>query len=108
MSTMKPFFTIETGEMPTLFSSRYFRMKYEWFRALAALPVAIIGIQTWDDAKFCIVTRRTPLSLQSQRTATKWSPSALETLLEIRSHCLEVLEKDSEAGSGDGDSAAGD
>ena len=65
----------------------------KWLRTLTSLPIAIKGIQTWEDAKLCMEHSVHPYLSNHGGRQLNGAPSALETLLEIREHCPEVLEK---------------
>jgi L-lactate dehydrogenase (cytochrome) len=65
----------------------------KWLRNLINLPIAIKGIQSWEDAALCM-----------QHSVHQWlsnhggrqlngAPSAVETMIEIRQHCPEVFDK---------------
>lgn len=60
-------------------------------RTMTDLPVAIKGIQCWEDAAICRQFGVHPWLSNHGGRQLEGAPSALETLLEIRQHCPEVL-----------------
>lgn len=64
-----------------------------WLRSLTDQPIAIKGIQTWEDAVLCM-NHGVHLWLSNNGGGQlEGSPSNLETLLEIRQNCPEVFSK---------------
>ena len=55
------------------------------------LPIAIKGIQTWEDAALCMQNHVHPWLSNHGGRQLDGAPSALETLIEIREHCPEVV-----------------
>lgn len=57
------------------------------------LPIAIKGVQSWEDAQLCMHYGVHPWLSNHGGRQLDAAPSAAETLLEIRKHCPDVLEK---------------
>lgn len=60
---------------------------------MTTLPIAIKGIQTWEDALLCTQHGVHPWLSNHGGRQLNSAPSALETLIEIRKHCPEVFER---------------
>jgi L-lactate dehydrogenase (cytochrome) len=60
---------------------------------LTDLPIAIKGIQCWEDAAICMQYNVHPWISNHGGRQLEGSPSAVETLIEIRQNCPEVFEK---------------
>ncbi|KAL2825773.1 FMN-dependent dehydrogenase-domain-containing protein [Aspergillus cavernicola] len=65
----------------------------KWLRSLTDLPIAIKGIQCWEDAALCAQHGFHPWLSNHGGRQLEGAPSAVETLLEMRRHCPDVLEK---------------
>ncbi|KAH6971137.1 oxidoreductase [Ilyonectria sp. MPI-CAGE-AT-0026] len=65
----------------------------KWLREITDLPIAIKGIQCWEDAALCMEHGVHPWLSNHGGRQLEGAPAALETLLEIRQHCPEVLDK---------------
>lgn len=65
----------------------------QWIRRLTDLPVAVKGIQSWEDAALCMEYGVHPWLSNHGGRQLDGAPSAVDTLLEIRTHCPEVFEK---------------
>ncbi|KAG0652484.1 L-lactate dehydrogenase [Hyphodiscus hymeniophilus] len=65
----------------------------KWIRGITDLPIAIKGIQTWEDAALCMQHGVHPYLSNHGGRQLEGAPSAVETLLEIREHCPEVFQK---------------
>lgn len=57
------------------------------------MPIAIKGIQTWEDAALCMHHGVHPWLSNHGGRQLEGAPSSLDTLLEIREHCPEVFTK---------------
>jgi L-lactate dehydrogenase (cytochrome) len=57
------------------------------------LPIAIKGIQTWEDAALCMQHHVHPWLSNHGGRQLEGAPSALETMIEIRENCPEVFEQ---------------
>ncbi|KAL3482147.1 oxidoreductase [Aspergillus californicus] len=64
-----------------------------WLRGLTALPIAIKGIQCWEDAALCMKCGVHPWLSNHGGRQLDGAPSAAETLVSIRKHCPEVFDK---------------
>ncbi|KAL4883127.1 FMN-dependent dehydrogenase-domain-containing protein [Aspergillus karnatakaensis] len=64
-----------------------------WLRGLTDLPIAIKGIQSWEDAALCAEYNVHPWLSNHGGRQLDGAPSAIETLLEIRRHCPYVFKK---------------
>ena len=66
----------------------------EWLRSLTDLPVAIKGIQCWEDAALCMQYEGVhPWLSNHGGRQLDTAPSAIETLVEIQKHCPELCVK---------------
>lgn len=65
----------------------------KWLRDITDLPIAIKGIQCWEDAELCMQHGVNPWLSNHGGRQLDGAPSAAETLVSIRNHCPEVLEK---------------
>ena len=63
-----------------------------WLRSVTDLPIAIKGIQTWEDALLCKHYGVHPWLSNHGGRQLDAAPASLGTLLEIRMHCPEVLD----------------
>jgi L-lactate dehydrogenase (cytochrome) len=65
----------------------------KWLRGITVLPIAIKGIQCWEDAELCMQHGVNPWLSNHGGRQLDGAPSAAETLVSIRKHCPEVFEK---------------
>lgn len=65
----------------------------KWLRGLTDLPIAVKGIQCWEDAALCLHYGSHPYLSNHGGRQLEGAPSALETLTEIREHCPEAFDK---------------
>ncbi|KAK5116838.1 hypothetical protein LTR85_009098 [Meristemomyces frigidus] len=63
-----------------------------WLRGLTSLPIAIKGIQSWEDAALCMKYGVHPWLSNHGGRQLEGAPSTIETLAEIRQHCPEVFD----------------
>ncbi|RDW63348.1 hypothetical protein BP6252_10893 [Coleophoma cylindrospora] len=78
---------------PPVWSSFDWVSSVKWLRGLTDLPIAIKGIQTWEDAALCMHYGVHPWLSNHGGRQLEGAPSAAETLVDIRRHCPEVFEK---------------
>ncbi|KAJ5869867.1 hypothetical protein N7455_004808 [Penicillium solitum] len=64
-----------------------------WLRGLTDLPIAIKGIQCWEDAALCMKYGVHPWISNHGGRQLEGAPSAIETLIEIRQNAPEVFDK---------------
>ncbi|KAJ9646938.1 hypothetical protein H2204_000630 [Knufia peltigerae] len=64
-----------------------------WLRSQTDLPIAIKGIQCWEDAAMCMKYNVHPWLSNHGGRQLDGAPSSLETLLEIRKNCPEILSR---------------
>ncbi|KAL5341756.1 FMN-dependent dehydrogenase-domain-containing protein [Aspergillus crustosus] len=64
-----------------------------WLRTLTTLPIAIKGIQTWEDAALCMRYSVHPWLSNHGGRQLNSAPSAAETLVSIRANCPAVFDK---------------
>jgi L-lactate dehydrogenase (cytochrome) len=64
----------------------------KWLRNITDLPIAIKGIQTWEDAALCAHYGVHPWLSNHGGRQLDAAPSALETLMEIRLNCPQVFD----------------
>ncbi|RDW65082.1 hypothetical protein BP6252_10733 [Coleophoma cylindrospora] len=64
-----------------------------WIRSFTDLPIAIKGIQCWEDAALCMQFGVHPWLSNHGGRQLEGAPSAVETLIEIRQHCPSVFQK---------------
>ncbi|PVH74230.1 oxidoreductase [Cadophora sp. DSE1049] len=64
----------------------------KWLRSMTDLPIAVKGIQSWEDAAQCMHYGAHPWLSNHGGRQLEGAPSALETLLEIRQNCPQVFE----------------
>ncbi|KAL4879448.1 oxidoreductase [Aspergillus karnatakaensis] len=64
-----------------------------WLRTLTDLPIAIKGIQTWEDAALCMQYSVHPWLSNHGGRQLDGAPSAAETLVSIRQNCPGVFDK---------------
>ncbi|KAJ5585766.1 oxidoreductase [Penicillium hetheringtonii] len=62
-----------------------------WMRKITDLPIAIKGIQSWEDAALCMKHGVHPWLSNHGGRQLEGAPSALDTLLEIRRNCPDVI-----------------
>lgn len=60
---------------------------------MTSLPIAIKGIQCWEDALLCMEYGVHPWLSNHGGRQLDGAPSAVDTLLSIRMHCPEVFDK---------------
>lgn len=60
-------------------------------RKITDLPIAIKGIQSWEDATLCMEHGVHPWLSNHGGRQLEGAPSALDTLLEIRKNCPDVI-----------------
>ena len=65
----------------------------KWLREITDLPIAIKGIQCWEDAALCMEHGAHPWLSNHGGRQLDSAPSAVETLVSIRKHCPEVFDK---------------
>ncbi|RFU30473.1 hypothetical protein B7463_g5875, partial [Scytalidium lignicola] len=65
----------------------------KWLRGLTDLPITIKGIQCWEDAALCLHYGVHPWLSNHGGRQLDGAPSSLDTLVDIRKHCPEVLDK---------------
>ncbi|KAJ5492325.1 Aldolase-type TIM barrel, partial [Penicillium expansum] len=63
-----------------------------WLRGLTDLPIAIKGIQCWEDAALCMKYGAHPWLSNHGGRQLEGAPSAIETLIEIRQNAPEVFD----------------
>lgn len=64
-----------------------------WLRKITDLPIAIKGIQSWEDAALCMKYGVHPWLSNHGGRQLEGAPSAVDTLLAIHAHCPEVLRR---------------
>lgn len=69
-----------------------FASAVKWLKSITDLPIAIKGIQSWEDALLCMHYGVHPWLSNHGGRQLDSAPSAAETLLEIRNHCPQVFE----------------
>ncbi|KAJ5990755.1 hypothetical protein N7522_010962 [Penicillium canescens] len=82
-----------TVKRPPVWSSFNWVSATKWLRGITALPIAIKGIQCWEDAELCMQHGVNPWLSNHGGRQLDGAPSAAETLVSIRKHCPEVFEK---------------
>ncbi|KJK63879.1 FMN-dependent dehydrogenase [Aspergillus parasiticus SU-1] len=65
----------------------------KWLRGMTDLPIAIKGIQCWEDAVLCMEYGAHPWLSNHGGRQLDSAPSAVETLVSMRQHCPEVFDK---------------
>lgn len=70
-----------------------FAAAIDWLKSITDLPIAIKGVQCWEDAALCMQHGVHPWLSNHGGRQLDGAPSSAETLLEIRANCPEVLEK---------------
>ncbi|KKK21934.1 hypothetical protein AOCH_000177 [Aspergillus ochraceoroseus] len=65
----------------------------KWLRGLTDLPIAIKGIQCWEDSVLCMEHGVHPWLSNHGGRQLDGAPSAIDTLIEMRKHCPEVFDK---------------
>lgn len=63
----------------------------DWLRSMTDLPIAIKGVQSWEDAELCMKHGLHPWLSNHGGRQLDGAPAAIETLVEIRKHCPEVF-----------------
>jgi L-lactate dehydrogenase (cytochrome) len=64
----------------------------KWLRGITDLPIAIKGIQCWEDAALCMEHGVHPWLSNHGGRQLEGAPSAVDTLAEIRQNCPEVFD----------------
>ncbi|KAF3011544.1 Cytochrome b5 domain-containing protein 1 [Neopestalotiopsis sp. 37M] len=64
----------------------------EWLRGITDLPIAIKGIQCWEDAQLCMQFGVHPWLSNHGGRQLDGAPSAIETLIEMRKNCPRVFD----------------
>ncbi|EAU37315.1 predicted protein [Aspergillus terreus NIH2624] len=64
-----------------------------WLRKITNLPIAIKGIQSWEDAVLCMEYGVHPWLSNHGGRQLEGAPSAVDTLLAIRKHCPQVFDR---------------
>ncbi|KAH8886580.1 oxidoreductase [Thozetella sp. PMI_491] len=82
-----------TVKRPPVWSSFDWISAIKWMRNLTDLPIAVKGIQCWEDAALCMQHGAHPWLSNHGGRQLDGAPSAVDTLLEIRANCPEVFEK---------------
>ena len=70
-----------------------FESAIRWLRSITNLPIAIKGIQCWEDAAVCMQFGVHPWLSNHGGRQLDGAPSSVETLIDIRTHCPEVLQR---------------
>lgn len=65
----------------------------KWLRNITDLPIAIKGVQCWEDAALCMKHGVHPWFSNHGGRQLEGAPSSVETLLEIRQNCPDVFDK---------------
>lgn len=65
----------------------------KWLRSITDLPIAVKGIQCWEDAVLCMKYGVHPWLSNHGGRQLEGAPSAVDTLIEIRKYCPEVFQK---------------
>lgn len=65
----------------------------EWLRKITDLPIAIKGIQCWEDAVLCMEYGAHPWLSNHGGRQLDSAPTAVETLISMRQHCPEVFDR---------------
>ncbi|KAJ5510194.1 FMN-dependent dehydrogenase [Penicillium expansum] len=82
-----------TVQRPPVWSSFDWKSSIEWLRKMTSLPIAVKGIQCWEDALLCMEYGVHPWLSNHGGRQLDGAPSAVDTLLSIRKHCPEVFDK---------------
>ncbi|GKZ35530.1 cytochrome b5 domain-containing protein 1 [Aspergillus brasiliensis] len=64
-----------------------------WLRQITDLPIAVKGIQSWEDAALCMKHGVHPWLSNHGGRQLEGAPSAVDTLLEIHKRCPEVFRR---------------
>ncbi|KAJ5635893.1 FMN-dependent dehydrogenase [Penicillium longicatenatum] len=78
---------------PPVWSSFDWTSAIQWLRGITDLPIAIKGIQCWEDAELCMRHGVNPWLSNHGGRQLDGAPSSAETLISIRKYCPKVLEK---------------
>ncbi|KAJ5856999.1 hypothetical protein N7455_007893, partial [Penicillium solitum] len=78
-------------QRPPVWSSFDWKSSIEWLRKMTSLPIAIKGIQCWEDALLCMEYGVHPWLSNHGGRQLDSAPSAMDTLLSIRNNCPEVF-----------------
>jgi len=65
----------------------------KWLRTITELPIAIKGIQSWEDAALCMHYGVHPWLSNHAGRQLDGAPSAADTLVAIRKYCPEVFDR---------------
>ncbi|KAM0811540.1 putative Cytochrome b2 [Seiridium cardinale] len=82
-----------TVKRPPVWSSFDWPSAVKWMRGITDLPIAIKGIQCWEDAALCLHYGVHPWLSNHGGRQLDSAPSAIETLVEMRQHCPEVFDR---------------
>ncbi|CAM1506151.1 Fc.00g057920.m01.CDS01 [Cosmosporella sp. VM-42] len=84
----------QTVKRPPVWADFSWTSAVKWLRSLTDLPIAIKGIQCWEDAALCMQYDGVhPWLSNHGGRQLDTAPSAIETLVEIRKHCPELCVK---------------
>ncbi|KAJ5580010.1 oxidoreductase [Penicillium hispanicum] len=78
---------------PAVYADFTWTSAIEWLRSITDLPIAIKGIQCWEDAALCMHYGVHPWLSNHGGRQLEGAPAAAETLVEIRQHCPAVFER---------------
>ncbi|KAJ4375341.1 hypothetical protein N0V83_002427 [Neocucurbitaria cava] len=78
---------------PAVFTEFDWITAVKWLRQITELPIAIKGVQCWEDAALCMHHGVHPWLSNHGGRQLEGAPSAVETLLEIRQNCPAVFDK---------------
>ncbi|KAF9883891.1 Cytochrome b5 domain-containing protein 1 [Aspergillus nanangensis] len=82
-----------SAQRGALWSSFDWQAAIKWLRGLTDLPIAIKGIQCWEDAVLCTNYGVHPWLSNHGGRQLEGAPSAVETLIKIRRHAPRVFNK---------------
>ncbi|KAF7560360.1 hypothetical protein G7046_g3778 [Stylonectria norvegica] len=84
----------QTVKRAPVFSEFTWTTAVAWLRTLTDLPIAIKGIQCWEDAAECMKFENVhPWLSNHGGRQVDTGPSSLDTLIDIRKHCPELCVK---------------
>lgn len=86
-------FTTLTKIVRACYDQFNFTSAVKWLKSITTLPIAIKGVQCWEDAALCMHHGVHPWLSNHGGRQLDGAPSAAETLLEIRQHCPDVFEQ---------------
>ncbi|KAL4783698.1 oxidoreductase [Aspergillus varians] len=78
---------------PPVWSSFDWPSAIKWIRGVTDLPIAIKGIQCWEDAHLCMQYGVHPWLSNHGGRQLDGAPSSVETLISIRQNCPELFDK---------------